>query len=50
MENLRNYSRSFLAAVKVIGRKHRDGAEPTDKERSDAIDQYNSLVTNYNRH
>jgi hypothetical protein len=50
MANLRNYSMSFLAAAKVIGRKLRDGAEPTDAERGAAIDQYNSLVTNYNNH
>lgn len=50
MGNLRNYSKTFLAAAKVIGRKHRDGAEPTSDEHNTAIDQYNFLITNYNNH
>lgn len=50
MTNLTNYSRGFLAAAKVVGRKRADGAEPTDGEREAALSQFNSLVDNYNHH
>lgn len=49
MTNLKNYSKAFLAAVKVIARKRRDTAEPSDGERAETVSQYNALVDNYNR-
>jgi len=48
--NLGNYSKTFLAASKVVARKLADKAEPTDSERIAAVDQYNYLVDNYNNH
>jgi len=50
MGNLKNYGNTFLAASKVISRKVKDKAEVTDDERSKMVDQYNSLVENYNHH
>jgi hypothetical protein len=50
MTNLQNYAKTFLAAAKVVGRKRAEGAEPTEAERGAVIEQYNSLVTNYNNH
>lgn len=50
LANLRNYSKTFLAACKVIARKvaEPDGATPAEHEA--AVQQYNSLVDNYNNH
>lgn len=50
LANLRNYSQGFLGAAKVVVRKRLDSAEPTEAERAAALDQYNSLVKNFNNH
>jgi hypothetical protein len=49
MANIKNYDKTFLAATKVIARKLRDKAKPTDSDFEEVNKQYNSLVDNYNR-
>ena len=50
LTNVRNYSKSFLAASKVIDRKLAEPTPATPSEHEDAVKQYNYLVDNYNRH
>jgi len=46
--NIKNYSSTFLAASKVIARKLSEGAALEGREQSDAIEQYNRLIDNFN--
>ncbi|MCA9675631.1 MAG: DUF3829 domain-containing protein, partial [Myxococcales bacterium] len=48
--NLKNYSKTFLAAAKVVSRKLTAKEAPTDDDRAAAVEQYNALVDNYNHH
>jgi hypothetical protein len=50
IDNIKNYDKTFLAATKVVARKRRDSAAPSDSELEAVPQQYNSLVDNYNRH
>ena len=50
LTNVRNYSKGFLAASKVINRKLTEPTPATASEHDDAVNQYNYLVDNYNRH
>ncbi len=48
MGNIKNYDKSFLAATKVVARKLRTKAAPTDSDLAEISNQYNLLVDNYN--
>lgn len=50
LTNVRNYSKGFLAASKVIDRKLGEPTTATASEHDDAVNQYNYLVDNYNHH
>lgn len=50
LTNVRNYSKGFLAASKVINRKLTEPTPATASEHEDVVNQYNYLVDNYNRH
>lgn len=47
--NLKNYSKSLLAATKVVSRKLADKAAPASSELDAITANYNSLVDNYNQ-
>ncbi|MEZ4401480.1 MAG: DUF3829 domain-containing protein [Kofleriaceae bacterium] len=50
LANIRNYSKSFLAASKVIARKLSDPTPATRAEHEETFRQYNFLVDNFNHH
>lgn len=50
LDNIRNYAKTYLGALRTVVAKLRDKAAPTADEMTGVDRQYNSLVDNYNHH